>query len=425
VKGVGAMDEQGNAEGLVRAATRFSAERPHWVRPSYDGFGLVNLPWSILASLGGELEGQPVSPAIWPSELADGIEAVLLVIIDGLGYERLQRALAEGETPGLARLAREGILFPLTSVFPSTTVAALTTLATGCPPSQHGLLGFTVFLREFGMLSNLLLWSPLGRFPSYASLGLEPRSFLPVPTIAERAARAGIHATVVSPEAFRDTPLTKMQAAGAEFRGYRTPGEFVAQVHAALVRPGRQLVTAYWDTLDTLGHFVGPESAAWRIEFRQFDRLLADELLARLPRRNLLVVITADHGMVSLDPARQRPLTDPALLAELRVPPAGERRAVYLHPVTGAEESVRARLTALAGEDGWVSSRDELFAQGLFGPLPYHPEALHRVGELVLIAVEGAGFPWDPPGAAGRVFLGAHAGLEAVEQLVPCLIWRP
>jgi hypothetical protein len=47
------MDEQGNAEGLVRAATRFSAERPHWVRPSYDGFGLVNLPWSILASLGG------------------------------------------------------------------------------------------------------------------------------------------------------------------------------------------------------------------------------------------------------------------------------------------------------------------------------------------------------------------------------------
>jgi hypothetical protein len=93
--------------------------------------------------------------------------------------------------------------------------------------------------------------------------------------------------------------------------------------------------------------------------------------------------------------------------------------------VTGAEESVRARLTALAGEDGWVSSRDELFAQGLFGPLPYHPEALHRVGELVLIAVEGAGFPWDPPGASGRVFLGAHAGLEAVEQLVPCLIWRP
>jgi arylsulfatase A-like enzyme len=395
------------------------------VRPSYDGLGIVNLPWSLLATLGCEPAGRPVDQALWPATLATGAGAVLLLVIDGLGYERLELALASGEAPGLGRLAREGALFPLTSVFPSTTVAALTALATGEPPARHGLLGFTAFLREFGMLSNLLFWSPLGRFPSYAAAGLDPRAFVPVPTIAERAAAAGIYPTVVSPEAFRDTPLTKMQTAGAEFRGYRTAGEFVAQVQAALARPGRQLVTAYWDTLDTLGHFAGPDSLAWEVEFRQLDRLLVEELLARLPRRDVLVVVTADHGMVALEPERQHRIEDPELLTALALPPAGERRAVYLHPLPGRAESVAARLRELAGADGVVLEREALFRDGLFGPPPYHPEAPYRVGDLVLVATGGAGFPWDPPGAAPRTFLGAHAGLEAREMLVPCLVWRP
>ncbi len=410
---------------LVRERTRFSSDRPHWVRPSYDGYGIVNLPWSILAELGAEPAGARVVEMLWPTGLASGIDAVLLVVIDGLGYERLERALAEGEVPGLERLARDGIVFPLTSVFPSTTVAALTALATGEPPGRHGLLGFTTFLREFGMLTNLLFWSPLGRFPSYASTGLDPRSFLPVRTIAERATEAGIQATVVSPEAFRDTPLTKMQTAGAAFRGYRTAGEFVAQVHAALAQPGKHLVTAYWDTLDTLGHFAGPDSVAWEVELRQLDRLLAEELLARLPRRDVLVVITADHGMIPLDPDRQYRLDDPALLAELAVPPAGERRAVYWYPLPGRAAAVAARVQELAGTDGALFTREQLFREGLFGPPPYHPEAFHRVGELVLVAVGRAGFPWDPPGAQPRPFFGAHAGLDAAEQLVPCLLWRP
>lgn len=419
------MESREKAVQLVRERTRFSAERPSWVRPSYEGFGIVNLPWSILTTLGALPAGTPVSDDLWPSHLTQGVEAVLLIIIDGLGYERLAQAMADGEVPGLARLAEEGVLFPLTSVLPSTTVAALTALATGEPPARHGLIGFTAFLREFGMLSNLLFWSPLGRFPSYANAGLEPRQFLPVPTIAERAASVGIRSTVVSPEAFRDTPLTKMQTAGAEFRGYRTAGEFVAHAHTALAQPGRQLVTLYWDSLDTLGHFAGPESAAWHIELRQLDRLIAEELIARLPRRDVLVVLTADHGMVPLDPTRQRPLSDPTLLAHLALPPAGERRAVYLHPLPGRAADVLERVRQLAADDGVILAGSELFEEGLFGPPPHHPEAQYRVGELVLLAVGAASFPWDPPGAHLRPFFGAHASLESAEQLVPCLLWRP
>jgi len=79
----------------------------------------------------------------------------------------------------------------------------------------------------------------------------------------------------------------------------------------------------------------------------------------------------------------------------------------------------------LAADDGVILAGSELLEEGLFGPPPYHPEAQYRVGELVLLAVGAASFPWDPPGAQLRPFFGAHASLESAEQLVPCLLWRP
>ncbi|MFN3337667.1 MAG: alkaline phosphatase family protein, partial [Thermomicrobium sp.] len=126
-----------------------------------------------------------------------------------------------------------------------------------------------------------------------------------------------------------------------------------------------------------------------------------------------------------LDPERQRPLTDPTHQAHLALPPAGERRAVYLHPLPERAADVVERLRQLAVDDGVVLTSAELFEKGLFGPPPYHPEARYRVGELVLLATGAASFPWDPPGAQPRPFLGAHASLESAEQLVPCLLWRP
>jgi hypothetical protein len=412
-------------EQRVLRAVRFGDEQPTWIRPSYDGLGIANLPWSILAALGGEPQGPPVSSELWPEPLAAGVGAVLLLVVDGLGYNQLLRAMADGSAPALAQLRGEAAWFPLTSVFPSTTAAALTTLATGQPPARHGLVGFTCYLREFGMLSNLLFWTPLGKFPSYASQGLDPRAFLPVPTIAELGAQQGIDCVVVAPEAFAEAPLTRMHSAAASYLGYRTAGQFVAHVHRALAVPGRCLVTAYWDSIDNLGHFSGLDHPATLAELRLLDRLLVDELLAHLPRRDTLVVLTADHGMVPLDPAREHRLNGLPLLDQVAVPPGGERRAVYWYARPEQREVLWQGLQELAGADGWLARGEALLRDGLLGPPPHHPEAVWRLGDVVLVARGGASFPYDPPGITPRPSFGAHAGLEAEEQLVPCLVWRP
>lgn len=414
------------AEQEMLERFRFDPDRPGLVRPSYDGYGIVNLPWTVLDALGVPVEGPPLAPGLIPADLLAGVQSVLLIVVDALGYGQLRRAMTAGDAPALAVLAQRHPFFPLTSTFPSTTVAALTAIQTGEPPSRHGLVGYTCYLREYGMLSNLIRFAPVGRFESYAAFGVDPRAFLPVPTIYDRAAQAGVAVSMVNFRPFQKTPLTRIHSTGVPYSGYSTLGEFGTMTRRSLAEPGRRLVLAYWPMVDLIGHQYGPDDETSTAEIRLLDALLERMLLDRLPRDDILVILTADHGQVPLDPSQVVDLAAEAeLLQELRIPPAGERRAGYFYPRPGREDEVAARLAEIVGERGWIESGADLLARGLFGPEPFYAEVPYRVGDVVLLARGSASFPYRVPGDASGPMLGAHGSLEADEMLVPCLVWRP
>ena len=73
----------------------------------------------------------------------------MLLIVDGLGDGFLQRRGAGGE---LARRRRGAI----TSVFPPTTAAAITTSYTGCTPLEHGLTGWYTYFGAAGCVAAAL-----------------------------------------------------------------------------------------------------------------------------------------------------------------------------------------------------------------------------------------------------------------------------
>lgn len=416
-------DEPESVRALLERQ-RLDPSFPTWVRPSYDGYGVVNLPWTVLDILGAPVEGTPLAPELVPATLRERVRVVVLIVVDALSYFQLREGMRTGDTPVLAKMWEEGAAFALTSTFPSTTVAALTALQTGVPPSQHGMVAYTCYLREFGMLSNLIRFSPVGRFDSYAATGFDPGAFLPVPTIYERAAAAGVAAEMINYRSFQHSPLTRIQGRGAAYRGYRTLGEFGTVIRRAIAEPGRRLIFAYWPMIDLIGHIEGPEGDTSIADLRLLDALLGREVFDHA-RDDVLFILTADHGQVQLDPDQVFSLNDaPDLLADLRVPPAGERRVGYFHPRAGRDEAVRERLRELAGERGAVVEGADLLDQGLYGPGPLYPEVPSRVGDLVLLARGPATFPYTAVGDPAEPMLGAHGSLEAEEMLVPCLLWR-
>ena len=103
----------------------------------------------------------------------------MLLVIDGLGAEQLRTRTHL--TPVLSGGDGQSI----TSVAPSTTACALTTLVTGRPPAEHGVVGYRVALD--GDVFNVLQWSIHGRD---ARMRVPAEQFQPLPVVP-RGHRAG------------------------------------------------------------------------------------------------------------------------------------------------------------------------------------------------------------------------------------------
>jgi hypothetical protein len=197
----------------TRKTPDFFAPEEEWVYPHYGGLSIANLPATIAALLGSDLPGAlpPLPEQLW-ADWMPGLQRIVLVVLDALGYRMLRGMWAGGEGKVFSDIADAGRFFPLTSVFPSTTSAALVTLRTGRPPAEHGWLAYEMYLREFGVAANAILLCPVwsAERDMLVSWGLDPETLVPVPALAEHLAGQGIATSGTLSAFFANSGFTKM-----------------------------------------------------------------------------------------------------------------------------------------------------------------------------------------------------------------------
>ena len=338
-----------------------------------------------------------------------------LVLVDGLGWE-LFTANA-GAVPFLNSMVRE----PLTAGFPATTASSLSSLAIGRPPGEHGLVGYTMALPGYDRAFNTLTWSLYGVGPRVDLVNeLVPESFQPLPTLAERAAAAGLRIHHLGPAFHEWSGLTRAIGRGERFHPADSL-EAVTEGALRLLNAPRTFVFGYHPRLDAAGHVHGVASQAWSDELIAVDhgvRLLAEQL----PTDTVLVV-TGDHGMVDLRPEEKFDLADhPELAAGVRIL-GGEARARYVGTVAGATGDVLAAWRSRLGHQMWVWGREEAIATGIFGPV-VTDRARERMGDIVAAAYGRVGIVERNVDPAQARLNGHHGSLTAAEQLVPLLVYR-
>jgi hypothetical protein len=397
--------------------------------PDYDGGGLLNVPATVLDVLGARDAGDAPPLAGLDPRLRDGVRQVIVILADGLGSWQLEMFCDRGDMPFLAELRerarrRDGAqLLEATTVFPSTTAAAITTMNTARTPLEHGNLAYFVWLEEFAQVTAMLRWGPaVKRRGSYFDdPAVDPLRFVLVPSIHARLRDRGIASYVVEPEIFRSEAMTRMHAAEATFLGYVVPSTMGVRLRALLDAPRPSYVYAYWSGIDTVSHLYGPRSDEAAIEASMLDISLRFALAGRTAG-DTLVVVTADHGHATTDPDKMLDIVgDEELRALLRNPPAGEPRLVFLH--TDQPKQVRAYLERKWPGQVTLLDRDELIDAGLFGrgdPIV----ARRRIGEVVVLLDR------DLSASIMRVdgqtvrHRGSHGGLSADEMRIPVLAWR-
>jgi hypothetical protein len=363
-----------------------SVHPPDPVRPVYGGPGLPALMPALLGS----------ADRSWLPKAVQGARSVVLLVLDGLGWDafdlhRDRLALLGGLDGG-----------PITTVAPSTTAAALTSITTGCAPSEHGLVGYRV--RVDGNILNALSWKVDGGRPPDPGM------------VQRRAPFLDREVPVVTKAMFRETGFTEAHLRGSQFLGWRAVSELVEHCLRAN-RSGERFVYAYYPGVDEVAHAHGLLDGFYEAELGFVDELVG-RILDGLPGDTALL-ITADHGQVHLAPGAWLSLGP---FAELVPACSGDGRFRYLHTRRGAAAEVLAAAKAEHGHHAWVLSQEQLIDEQWLGPAPAAP-IVRRLGDVVIAPFEPVAI-LDPALPTEGQLVSAHASLTAAEMLVPLVAGR-
>jgi|Deesub1362A_J573_1020465.scaffolds.fasta_scaffold03357_6 hypothetical protein len=402
---------------------------PEALHPAYEGLSLLNLPASLCRWL--KVLPPPHPPLAVPEldQLAAGVRQVILVLIDAVSHQRFVQWLA-GPLHRLASWVDHGLFLPLTSVVPSTTSAALTTLWTGRSPAEHGILGYELLLREYGLVANMITHSPAAFGKQEGLLyraGFRPEDALPAPTLGRLLARGGARAYAFLAHYIRGSGLSRMHYDGVRTFSYRQASDLWPAVRQLAGSPleQRRLIWIYYGNYDTLAHRFGPDGEQAVQETVAFLEGLWKEMIPGLgeeSRKATLLLILSDHGQIKtpFDPNLDL-RNHPDLQKHLHLMPTGENRLAYLYPCPGGVEAVETYFQEVWPGLFQLLPSDQAMQAGLFGPGQPHRDSPSRLGERVAIA-QGRAYLWWS--LKPNSLLGRHGGLSAQEMLIPLLALR-
>ncbi|WP_405177169.1 alkaline phosphatase family protein [Nocardia sp. NBC_01377] len=209
---------------------------------------------------------------------------VVLIGIDGVRYDRIQRA----EAPNLLRLSAEGLL-SRSSIAPHISVSgpSWATVLTGVWDRKHGITG------------NIFDATPFARYPTVftqlqrAKPALKTHCVATWEMIAVMAGSGDPRADVVVTTApVPDDPdESKIDAVTAD------------GVVTAITRFGPDLCFTHLDQVDHAGHYAGgARSRNYRAAIERVDRLVGrivaavDARAAAEPGESWTILVTTDHG---------------------------------------------------------------------------------------------------------------------------------
>jgi predicted AlkP superfamily pyrophosphatase or phosphodiesterase len=371
---------------------------------------LTHVVPSLAASLGAALPNTLDLPKA---------RSAILLLVDGLGLEQLQQYSAHAPFLRGVLQRQTAAQTELSTVYPSTTAAALSSLGTGLSPGEHGLVGYDVYDPARDTVIN-----QLGGWDERT----DPEAWQPADTLFEQLNEQrlmGVHTIepiTISLPAFEKSALTRAALKGPRFISHEElTARFQAAAHAAH-QPGA-LIYLYVNELDKIGHQFGPGSDRWLETLEELDAQ-ARRMVRKLPQ-DTLAAVTGDHGMIEVKEEDRIDFAHDEELIEHIAHTAGEPRMVQLHFATEATEQDRQQTLAAwqqrFGEQAWVVTRDQAIDAGWFGSV--NGRVRERIGELIVTGSAPIAL-YDSRRAAPQSFamVGHHGAPTPAETRVPWLV---
>jgi predicted AlkP superfamily pyrophosphatase or phosphodiesterase len=406
-------------ESSERRQTRF-------VKPEYEGNSIANVPGTV-----ARLLDAPSDRPLKQNKIAsfDNVENVVLLLLDGLGSRLVSSAKETFGLPSFDHVFSNALQFPITSVFPSTTSTAMSSLHTGLTPQEHGVIGYTMFLGELGIVAQMLRFAPVHGGRSLFDMGLDAESFLDAKTVHERLNASGLRSTVYVPSYIVDSGLSRVTYRGAFVEPHSSAADMLIRVRKNLESQiANSFHFAYFPSPDTLAHTHGPFSEEYAAELDSISRLVELQLFQKLNRkvaRNTVLIVSGDHGAVKVHPNKIVDVAEhPELMASLKLPPTGDSRASILNVKSGELDRVVKFFDSKYHGLFEVRDSAKMLEEGYFGSGRTKREVPDRIGDLIVLPKEYNAIDDSFVDRKENQVLGRHGGLSEEEMTVPCIMSR-
>ena len=414
----------------ARRAAGFHSE---FVQPLYDSYNFVHLPKTIQHLLTGL--GQSALPPSVFEGLRDRYDAVILLYVDAFGWRFFEQF--KDRSPALQHILQTGVASRITAQFPSTTAAHTTAIHTGLPPAQSGVYEWYIYEPKLDAIIAPLLFSYAGesKREQLKQVGFPPDALFPNKTIYQTLRDQGVSTHIYQKKDIAHTSPGSVLFSGAtSVFGYDTLTEAFVNVSRRLQmaeQPSYYFV--YYSPIDTIGHEYGPQSAEMEAEIDTFLMLLQRYLLERTlgkQKQRVLLLVTADHGQVEIDPKTTIFLNQAIpgfrnYIAHNRqgqlLVPAGSPRDLFLHIQPNKLIEAQQLLSNYLQGKAIVLPTSELIEQGYFGPPPISDALLKRVANLCVLPFKGESVYWYVKGKYEQRYYGHHGGLTPDEMEIPLL----
>ncbi|MCK5128413.1 MAG: alkaline phosphatase family protein [Clostridiales bacterium] len=367
------------------------------IHPDYDN-SIVSVSNSILKHYGAKMHH--ASLPLLDNALQHNYKNVVLLVFDGLGTSTLQRHLPKNS------FLRKHMTADISSVYPSTTVSAITSIITGQTPNEHGWIGWSCYFKEVdqcidmftGNISNMEEDEPAAKeHIPHKYLGSEN-----ICTQISKATHQNVRTCMVSP-----------------FSSYRahTCDEVCAQIKTLCNEDSKTFIYAYHFQPDHDMHEFGTTAACITTMLESFDdqlQQLADTL------KDTLLIITADHGLV--DVKRVSIDTYPQINECLALPVTIESRCCSFTVKDEYKSVFAERFNHALGDKFLLMTHDEFIDSRLLGDGTPHKKTDDFIGDFVAIAVSDISL-WNKDNHGNiEDFKASHAGLTTDEMRIPLIV---
>lgn len=404
---------------------------PDFVFPNYTGKGFANIPATILSFFGADTNKPSLDKQLFPLEKLQGIKNIVLILLDGFGYLQWKRYAKDYRLISL--IERKAPARQLTSVFPSTTAAALTTINTGLTPQEHGLFEWNVYFPELDAIITTLPFHRIAddKPDQLLEEEISPSLLYRGKTIYQRLQEKQVKTFVMNHSGYVDSAYSRVIHRGATRLPFKSGAELSVNLRRLLEQvSGKTYAYVYWDGIDSAEHKHGPGTDYHAAEIELVTHMLETVFVRQLSptvARQTLLIFTADHGQVNMDPQETVYLNRFQSVMKAfslgpngkSILPAGGPRDVFLHIDSRKLNRVEKVISRLFQNKAAVIKTNLAINSGLFGNGTVSRRFKQRVGNLMILPHRNHTIWYRHPKTKKTKHFGHHGGLTPEEMLIP------